>query len=268
MIVVIQCAARKQRHAGHLRTPEGRDVLFVAQPDAAAPQRNRAWARPDDLADGRRSWRTVLQEYNAAPGGNLLGLLPAWRLYTNPAYEMLGERFAPDRMYVLSAGWGLIRADYLTPKYDITFSKARNVDPFKCRGHRESYEDFCLPSCSRRSSSAKRGGALPACSGPVPGPAPRPQAISSTPRRTVRCCPASSTSRRCLSGHGSTVSAHSTNHGETFFSAVAAPALTASHSSSVHGGADNRTLRASGAGLDPERCGADHRDHRRELGAR
>ena len=146
MIVVIQCAAGKQRHAGHLRTSEGRDVMFVAQPDIAPRQRSRVWARPDDLADGRRSWRTVLQEYNAAPGGNPLGLLPAWQLYTNPAYEILGERFAPDRLYILSAGWGLVRADYLTPNYDITFSKARNVEAFKRRGHRERYADFRLPS--------------------------------------------------------------------------------------------------------------------------
>lgn len=146
MIVVIQCAAGKQPYAGHFRTPEGREVMFVAHPDEAPPQRSRVWARPDDLSDGRRSWRTVLQEYNDAPGGNPLGLLPAWRLYTNSAYEMLAEHFAPDRLFILSAGWGLIRSDYLTPNYDITFSKARNVEPFKRRGRREKYADFRFPS--------------------------------------------------------------------------------------------------------------------------
>ena len=32
MIVVILCAARKDPHVGHLRTPDGRNVLFVASP--------------------------------------------------------------------------------------------------------------------------------------------------------------------------------------------------------------------------------------------
>ena len=151
MIVVIQCAAGKHHHAGYLRTLDGRDVMFVAQPRSAPPHRARVYARPDELSDRGKSWRTVLREYNAAPDGNPLELLPAWQLYRNQTYEMLGERFGPDRLYVLSAGWGLIPADYLTPNYDITFSKARNVEPFKRRGHRERYEDFSLPSGSAES---------------------------------------------------------------------------------------------------------------------
>lgn len=146
MIVVIQCAAGKQHHAGHLRRPDGLEVMFVAQPDFAPPDRTRVYARPDDPLDRLKSWRTVLQEYNAAPKGNPLGLLPAWQLYRNPTYGILAERFGPDHLYILSAGWGLIRADYLTPNYDITFSKARNVEPFKRRSQRDTYEDFSLPS--------------------------------------------------------------------------------------------------------------------------
>ncbi len=146
MIVVIQCAAGKRHNAGHLRTRDGRDVMFVARPDSAPAHRARIYARPDEPSDRGKPWRAVLQEYNAAPDGNPLGLLPAWQLYRNPTYGRLGKRFGPDRLYILSAGWGLIRADYLTPNYDITFSKARNVELFKRRGHRDRYEDFCLPS--------------------------------------------------------------------------------------------------------------------------
>ena len=145
MIVVIQCAARKQDRAGHLRTLDGRNVMFVAQPDCAPSDGSRVHARPDDMSDKGDTWRTVLEQYNAAPGGNPLGLLPAWRLYRNPTYGMLAKSMGLQRFFILSAGWGLIRADYLTPNYDITFSKARNVEPCKHRGRRDIYEDFQLP---------------------------------------------------------------------------------------------------------------------------
>jgi hypothetical protein len=62
----------------------------------------------------------VLQEYNALPGNNPLGLYPAWRLYENRSYEGLVDRFGVDNLYILSAGWGLISAAFLTPNYDIT----------------------------------------------------------------------------------------------------------------------------------------------------
>ena len=86
------------------------------------------------------SWRDVLREYNkdykASPDKNPHDLLPAWQLYSPPTYKL--------QLYILSAGWGLIRADFLTPNYDITFSSARNVEKFKRRTRRATYRDFCL----------------------------------------------------------------------------------------------------------------------------
>ncbi len=38
MIVVIQCAARKRPDAGHLKSTDGRQVIFVADPDSAPAQ--------------------------------------------------------------------------------------------------------------------------------------------------------------------------------------------------------------------------------------
>ncbi len=103
------------------------------------------YARPDDLSDRGKTWRTVLQEYNTMPGENPLGLLPAWRLYKNQTYGILAGHFGLDHLYILSAGWGLIRADFLTPNYDITFSSARNVERFKRRSPRDAYDDFEFP---------------------------------------------------------------------------------------------------------------------------
>lgn len=144
MIVVIQCAAGKQNHAGHLRTLDDRNIMFVADPSVAPSDRSKVYARPDDISATGKSWRAVLQEYNSDPNDNPLGLLPAWQLYKNATYEILADHCGRDRLYILSAGWGLIRADYLTPNYDITFSRSSNVEPFKIRRHQDPYEDFEL----------------------------------------------------------------------------------------------------------------------------
>ena len=146
MIIVIQCASGKHPRAGHLRTSDGRNVVFVARPDAAHAGTCELHARPDDVSDTGTTWRTVLQTYNEeykrTPDANPLGLLPAWQLYRHPAYRMLAGHWGIDRLYILSAGWGLIRADFLTPGYDITFS---NAEPFKRRKPGDSFEDFALP---------------------------------------------------------------------------------------------------------------------------
>ena len=144
MIVVIQCAARKKDNAGHLRTSDGRKVMFVADPDDALPGGNRVHARPDGPSDTGTSWRTVLRDYNTSPDGNPLNLLPAWRLYENPTYELLANHFSSDRLYILSAGWGLIHADFLTPCYNITFSKAGKVEARRRKTDR--YDDFRMLS--------------------------------------------------------------------------------------------------------------------------
>ena len=34
----------------------------------------------------------------------------------------------------------------VTPQYDITFSRAANVERYSRRGHRDPYEDFALPA--------------------------------------------------------------------------------------------------------------------------
>lgn len=144
MIVVIQCAAGKQRNAGRLRTSDERCVMFVANPDCAPSGGSQVYARPDDNSDRGKSWRTVLQEYNDAPEENPFGLLQAGRLYKDATYGMLMEKCGPERLYILSAGWGLIRSDYLTPDYDITFSNHQNVKTFKRRRDRDEYHDFSM----------------------------------------------------------------------------------------------------------------------------
>lgn len=151
VVVVIQCAATKRMNAGHLRCHDGRKVIFVANPDAAGASDGLVYARPDDSSDtAGKSWRTVLRDYNEHPGKNRHGLLPACQLYTNPIYGRLAEHLGPDRLYILSAGWGLVSARFLIPNYDITFSNAEKNKKKKLlirRHQRDCYQDFCmLPS--------------------------------------------------------------------------------------------------------------------------
>ncbi|MAM93324.1 hypothetical protein [Parvibaculum sp.] len=140
MIAVIQCAASKKPNAGHLQRRDGRKVLFVADPESAPADVSHVYARPDDMADSGRSWRDELLSYNDAPGNNPLGLLPAWQLYENETYALLAERYGVDRLYILSAGWGLLSSDFLTPKYDITFSA--QADAYKRRRKKDRYNDL------------------------------------------------------------------------------------------------------------------------------
>ncbi|MGF6444351.1 hypothetical protein [Paraburkholderia youngii] len=144
MIVVIQCAKKKQPAAGSMATNDGRLVKFVADPLRAPVQLDCVYAQPDDLAESGRSWREQLLEYNRE-GRNDLGLLPAYRLYQDPAYRLLVERFGVANVYVLSAGWGLVRADFRIPSYDITFSPVAPPDAYKRRAKNDIYADFRLP---------------------------------------------------------------------------------------------------------------------------
>lgn len=139
MIVVIQCASGKKPDAGHLRSTNGQEVMFVAGPEIAPADESYAYARPDDVSDTGESWRAVLFTYNADPENNPLHLLPAWQLYNNKTYEMLAEHCGLDRLFILSAGWGLVRADFLIPAYDITFSA--NAPMYKRRRSGDWYDD-------------------------------------------------------------------------------------------------------------------------------
>ena len=126
-----------------MRSSDGRRVLFVGDPELVPPDQMDAsldFARPDDKSDTGRSWREELIRYNDDPYSNPLGLLPAWRIYRNPVYASLEEKFGVDRLFILSAGWGLIRSDFLTPMYDITFNSQANL--FKRRHKSAQFNDF------------------------------------------------------------------------------------------------------------------------------
>ncbi|WP_212635146.1 hypothetical protein [Aliiruegeria lutimaris] len=112
----------------------------MADPERAPQGMPFTYAHPDETADTGSSWRDELLKYNDAPGNNPLGLLPAWQLYQNETYSLLANRYGLGSLYILSAGWGLIAADFLTPKYDITFSA--QADAYKRRRKKDQYHDL------------------------------------------------------------------------------------------------------------------------------
>ena len=151
VIFVMMSARRKRPGAGQLLRADGRKVMFVAHPELAPAGDDCSYARPDDPADSGLTWRQELLRYNQEPGDNPLGLMPAWQLYQNLIYRQLWREYRPDSLYILSAGWGLIRADFLTPDYDITFISGSSHPRHERRRWEDDYDDWrMLPADTDR----------------------------------------------------------------------------------------------------------------------
>lgn len=140
MIIIIQCAATKSPNAGYFHDKPGVKVAFVAHPDIAPPVPGLNYAKPDDMCR-EKTYRQRLLDYNES-GRNPWSLLPAWQLYQNQVYSRLFETVRSQCLFILSAGWGLIPAEFLTPYYDITFSNS--AEKYKKRGKRDEYQDLNL----------------------------------------------------------------------------------------------------------------------------
>lgn len=145
MKIVIQCAGTKkqqQPNAGFY-TADHRLVKFVANPKRTPKNENIFYAHPDDISDNQQTWRERLLEYNKSTETNQFHLLAAYQLYDHKVYQALVEKFSIENIFILSAGWGLIAANFLTPDYDITFSNARNVELYAQRKKSDQYDDLC-----------------------------------------------------------------------------------------------------------------------------
>jgi hypothetical protein len=143
MKAIIQCASRKRENAGSFRC-EGKRVKFVASPRSAPQDAGVLYARPDDpMPGGGGSWRDHLVRYNQS-GENPDSLLPSADLYRPPTYGRLARAEARGKMdlFILSAGWGLVRGHYLLPDYDITFSHPSDRWKLRPQADAEAYTDF------------------------------------------------------------------------------------------------------------------------------
>ena len=139
--VVIQCAGSKQLGAGTLRDDMGRSVRFVASPSVAPTSPDALSVTPDSIAADGKSWRQHLLEYNDKDGSaNPCRLLMAGSLYRPQIYRALVDKLGALQVFILSAGWGLIRSDFLTPDYNITFSA--QAEAYARRRTKDVYHDF------------------------------------------------------------------------------------------------------------------------------
>jgi hypothetical protein len=116
-------------------------VSFIAAPAAAPSDSRTAFAHPDDPSDqDGQTWRDRVNAANKNGEAIALGFLPAWQLYLPPSYAALRHAYGDERLFILSAGWGLVRADMRLPAYDITFSGSGL--PYKRRRHGQRYIDL------------------------------------------------------------------------------------------------------------------------------
>jgi hypothetical protein len=137
MKIIVQCAGSKE-DGGTLLCGSCIPVHFVARPRFAPRLTSPGvWANPDDVAPGcDYTWRTMLTGYNEQweqRPDNPRKLLHAYQLYTPAIYGLLVLHFGLENVYILSAGWGLVRASFLLPVYDITLSNLPKEEKYKQR---------------------------------------------------------------------------------------------------------------------------------------
>ena len=108
---------------------------------------SRSGSQPAEHDSSRTHFTIGNQSDDRSPSteANPLDLLPAWQLYKNKTYRLLADTFGPRNLYIFSAGWGLVRSDFMIPNYDITLSpNATGPDKYKRRRNSDRYDDFAM----------------------------------------------------------------------------------------------------------------------------
>lgn len=137
MKFVIPCSSRKVPRFWMYKAQQ---VRFVAHPDECRQPDSVLYCRPDDaVPSSSRTWREELFAYNQR-GTNPRRLPRAADLYAPHIYRELANRCGWANTFILSAGWGLVRAGFLLPSYDITFSSQASACHRRRKG--DTYNDF------------------------------------------------------------------------------------------------------------------------------
>lgn len=140
MRIVFPCAASKSPTAPSFRLGDGRKVAFVADPSRAPPDRSIHHAAPDDPSGAPGlTWRDRVVQENSRAASRLS---VAGQLYTPSIYRTLMASYGSENLFILSAGWGIVRADYRLPAYDITLSSVKEADRHKRRQLPDAARDF------------------------------------------------------------------------------------------------------------------------------
>jgi hypothetical protein len=118
-------------------------IKFFASPDMAPKDFRFTYHGLDDkIRNENRTWRELTVNGQNDPS---LNLIKAYHLYKPKAfssiYENLYKKFNHS-FYILSAGWGIIRADFRIPAYNITFSTAPSVPKYAQRSVDDVWPDI------------------------------------------------------------------------------------------------------------------------------
>lgn len=143
-IIILPCTAKKVK----LENFFGK--TFIANPSCSEE------TRPFDRCgiDGFDTWYDAVEGYQDK---NCNALTEAYRLYQpkgdQDLYKEVYKEFG-DRFMIFSAGWGLIKASYKLPYYDITFNgSSKNANH---RKNKDGYRDLNqLPEIVNKYPNAK-----------------------------------------------------------------------------------------------------------------
>lgn len=131
--VVMICAREKQDHSSLIHPATNEQITFVAQPNGVNtffPHRN--------IPGIDMTWRDYVtnnQYHNVIP-------FMVYQLYSHTVYRNLFNSFG-ERLFILSAGWGLVKAKFRLPYYNITFSaKAQPENRRRFNNPNPAYDDF------------------------------------------------------------------------------------------------------------------------------
>ena len=131
MIAVIQCAATKRCDAGHLRRQDGTKVMFVADPQRRRPIQNACLRAPTTFRIPARAGGRFWYGTTRTPETIRSDCYALLSCIKTPPTAGLWSTLGASKVFILSAGWGLIDASFLTPDYDITFNGRQSKSPLE-----------------------------------------------------------------------------------------------------------------------------------------
>ena len=126
--VVMICAKGKQVNSNIIHLNFNEPITFVAQPNGV-----NTFLPDENILHSKMTWR----DYVTKNQGPEIIPFKSYQLYIHGVYQNLFNFFG-DRLFILSAGWGLVKAEFRLPNYNITFSSSakpeykrvfNNLDP-------------------------------------------------------------------------------------------------------------------------------------------
>lgn len=132
MKIVFPCSSKKNKIPF---IHNNKEICFASQ--SVPGTEKKIFATPDEVIRNENiTWRDLISKQE-----NRNDLTKAYKLYKHEIYKKLYERFKND-LYIFSAGWGIVSAEFMLPNYDITFSDGKNIPDYAKRNKEFQFNDF------------------------------------------------------------------------------------------------------------------------------